>query len=100
MTIHRETFSKLEHMLTKAELIENLMQRIQLMEQEVSKLKDVDENKWITLKEAAQRLCKTPTAVRQKIKNPKNMMAENVVWKQKSAGAEILVNLKKYRKCL
>ncbi|GAA6186444.1 hypothetical protein [Aliiglaciecola sp. NS0011-25] len=100
MNLHNETFSKHEDPMTKAELNENILQRIYILEQELKKLNEIDENKWISLKEAAIRLCKSPAAIRQKVKNPDNMMAKNVVWKQKTKGAEILINLQKYRRFL
>ena len=100
MNAYQKTFTALQNVMSKSEQIDNLVQRIQLMEQEISKLKNMDEDKWICLKEASIRLCKSPAAIRQKIKNPESMMPKNVVWKQKSQGSEILINLRKYRKCL
>jgi hypothetical protein len=99
MKIYQKTFAKLEEVMSKSEQIENLEQRIIIMEQAIFQLKDADENKWVSLKEASTKLSQSPAAIRQRIKNPESMMPQNVVWKQKSRGSEILINLKKYRKC-
>ena len=89
--------SSLESVMNKAERIDNALQRIALLEEEVRVLRKIAKESWVTLERAADEIGKSPSAVRQMIKNPKKMMAKGTVWKQKDKGASIYINLKAFR---
>lgn len=97
MKHYKETFLKLVDVMTAAEKIENLEQKIEMMGIAIAELRDVGENKWMSLAEAAPKLRTTTKALYQKIKNPTNCIPEKKAWKQKSTGSEIRVHLKTLR---
>ncbi|MGO4891576.1 hypothetical protein [Flavobacterium sp. W21_SRS_FM6] len=97
MKDYKQMFLKLADVMTAAEKIENLEQKILLMEKSISDLRNSDEDKWMSLKEAAGRVNKTTRALYQRIKDPKNLIPENKAWKQERPGAQMRVNLKELR---
>ena len=95
-----ELVTSLENVMNKAERIDNALQRIALLEDEVKILRVIAKESWVSLERAANDIGKSPSAIRQKVKNPKNNMAKVKVLKQKSKGESIYINLKEYRKAL
>jgi len=95
-----ELTTSLENVMNKAELIDNLLQRIDLLEVHVHRLQGVAKESWVSLEKAAKEIGKSESAIRQIVKNPKKKMAKGKVWKQQSKGASIYINLKEYRKAI
>ncbi len=92
--------SSLENVMNKAELIDNLLERIAILEGEVQILRGIQKESWVALDKAAIEIGKSTSAIRQIVKNPKKMMPKGKVWKQESKGASIYINLKEYRKAM
>jgi hypothetical protein len=92
--------SKLENMMSKAENIDNFIQRMSLLEAEVQQLRGIANESWVSVEKAANEIGKSPSAIRQIVKNPRKKMPKGKVWKQESKGASIYINLKEYRKSL
>ncbi len=92
--------SSLEDVMNKAERIDNALQRIALLEEEVKILRGIAKEGWVSLERAANEIGKSPSAIRQRVKNPKKKMAKGKVWKQECRGADIYINLKEYRKAI
>lgn len=86
--------------MSKAEKIENMMDRINILEEEVKVLRGGASQSWVSLQKAAVEIGKTPSAIRQMIRNPKKRMAKGKVWKQEIEGGSIYINLKEFRKAL
>jgi uncharacterized protein YoxC len=92
--------SSLEDVMNKAELIENLLQRVAQLENALKILQGVAKESWVSLEKAATEIGKSESAIRQIVKNPKKKMAKGKVWKQECKGASIYINLKEYRKAI
>ncbi|PKH59154.1 hypothetical protein CXF83_09960 [Shewanella sp. Choline-02u-19] len=74
---------------------ENLTQRIQQLDNaEIEGTKSTTNNEEMSLKDAAERLGLSPSALRQRIKHPKKPMPKDIVWIQERPGADIYVNCK------
>lgn len=92
--------SSLEKMMDTQELVQNLQQRIDLLEQELHALKGTAKEGWVSLTKAADEVGLSENALRQRIKKPQLPMPKGKVWKQQCKGAAIFVNLKELRKAL
>jgi hypothetical protein len=92
--------SSLEDVMNKGELIENLIQRVAQLEGALKVLQGVTKESWVSLEKAAIEIGKSSSAIRQKVKDPKQKMPKGKVWKQQSKGASIYINLKEYRKAV
>lgn len=97
MTDFSKLAASLENVMNIDERIVNALERIDILEGEVKILRQIAKESWVTLERAADEIGKSPSAVRQMIKNPKKMMAKGTVWKQKDKGASIYINLKAFR---
>jgi hypothetical protein len=89
------TFSEV---MTLPERMENLMEKMAIMEKELEKLRIANSEGWMSLQAASAPLKKTPDAIRQRLKHPTKPMPEVVVWKQEAKGYEIYVHLGNFRK--
>ena len=96
---------KIEQMLSTltsvaniSDQIEYALSRITFLEQEVRRLKKLEEDCWMPLKQAAEALEKTPDAIRQRIFHKESPMPEGVVWEQRQKGCSIKIHLSNYRK--
>ena len=97
----------IEHMLTTlnnvasiSDQIEYALGRIDFLENEVRRLKNLEENCWMPISQAASSLGKSVDAVRQRLKHKKKPMPEGVVWKQDGPGCSISVHLGNYRRSM
>tara|TARA_R110000737_G_scaffold352819_1_gene400515 strand:- start:5036 stop:5338 length:303 start_codon:yes stop_codon:yes gene_type:complete len=89
-----------EKIMNKAELIDNIEERVFILEEELIALRAVTSQSWVSLEKAALEIGKSPSAIRQLIKNPKKNMLEGRVWKQTCRGGNIYINLKEFRKSI
>lgn len=90
--------SALTEFMTISQKLKSLVTRVEIIEKDYCQSIASRDEKWMSLKEAANILNKTPDAIRQRLKHPKKPMPEGVVWKQESKGCEIYLHLGNYRK--
>ena len=74
-----------------------LSEEMELIREELATLKQSKNEGWMPIAQASQSLCKSVSAVRQRLKHPEKPMPQGKVWKQESKGCGISVHLGNYR---
>lgn len=92
--------TSLTQLVEAAHKLPQILEKIESLEEKLARISMSDDDKFIPIEEAARKLGKSVSAIRQRLKHTRKPMPFDLVWKQEGPGCSIYVNVKKYREYL